>query len=169
MLGLVQLVGAGEPTGREQLPAWIRWTMRCAFILVAVLLATASCGSTPSLPAAPSDLESGVVVYENANYQGESAYLAQSIPDLREFNGPCEHDTGTSDAPDTTYDWNDCISSIRVAAGTHAIAYRDPRYQGPSIDLGPDAPNLQLAPGSCSHEGLNDCISSIRLVSVGQM
>jgi len=142
---------------------------RCAFIFLAALLATASCGSTPSLPAAPSDLESGVVVYENANYRGESALVAQSIPDLQDFDGPCEHDTGTSDAPATTYDWNDCISSIRVAPGTHAIAYRDPRYQGPSIDLGPSAPNLQLVTGSCAHDGLNDCVSSIRIVSTGQM
>ncbi len=139
--------------------------MRCTFVLLVVLLATAGCGSSPSLPAAPSELESGVVVYEDANYLGESAFVAQSIPDLSDFDGPCAHDTGTSDAPETTYDWNDCISSIRVAPGTHAIGYRDPRYQGPSIDLGPGAPNLQLVPGSCSHEGLNDCISSIRIVS----
>ena len=138
--------------------------MRRQSVLLAVLLA-ASCGSSPTLPAAPSELESGVVVYESANYRGESAFLAQSLPDLGDFHGPCEHDTGTSDDPETTYDWNDCISSIRVAPGTHAIAYRDPRYQGPSVDLGPDAPNLQLVPGSCNHEGLNDCISSIRIVS----
>ena len=105
--------------------------MRCTFVLLVVLLATAGCGSSPSLPAAPSELESGVVVYEDANYLGESAFVAQSIPDLSDFDGPCEHDTGTSDAPETTYDWNDCISSIRVAPGTHAIGTAIPGIRVP--------------------------------------
>ena len=89
--------------------------------------------------------------------------LAESNTDLSDYDGPCEHDDGET----TTHDWNDCVSSVRVAPGWRAIAYRDTDYRGQSVELSADAPNLQLVAGSCSHEGLNDCITSIKIIPPG--
>jgi hypothetical protein len=55
------------------------------------------------------------------------------------------------------------MSSIRVAPGWRATIYRDTGFDGQSLDISQDVPNLQLVPGTCSHDGLNDCISSIRV------
>jgi hypothetical protein len=30
-------------------------------------------------------------------------------------------------------------------------------------DIGADLPNLQLVPVTCEHDGLNDCLTSIRV------
>ena len=131
-------------------------------IALALLIGLAGC-EMPSLPTAPSDLTSGVSIYEHANFQGNSALLAESNTDLSDYDGPCEHDDGET----TIHDWNDCVSSVRVAPGWRAIAYRDTDYRGQSVELSVDAPNLQLVAGSCSHEGLNDCITSIKVIAPG--
>lgn len=55
------------------------------------------------------------------------------------------------------------MSSIRAAPGWRATVYRDPNFRGESLEVIQDVPNLQLVPGTCSHDGLNDCISSIRV------
>jgi len=127
-----------------------------------------SCGTRASLPTAPSDLVTGIVVYEHANYQGESAHIEQDIPDLKSYKGACKHEDSNTNADGTTtsstyYDWNDCISSIRVAPGWGATIHRDDDYKGQSLQVVSDVSNLQLVPGSCSHDGLNDCITSIRV------
>ena len=115
------------------------------------------------LPTAPSDLMTGIAIYEHANFLGGSSQVANDISDLKDFRGPCEHET--SDMYGTTIhrDWNDCMSSIRVAPGWRATVYRDPSFSGQSLEVLQDVPNLQLVPGTCSHDGLNDCISSIRV------
>jgi hypothetical protein len=115
------------------------------------------------LPTAPSDLMTGIAIYEHANFQGRSSQVARDISDLKDVSGPCEHET-SGDFGTTTYrDWNDCISSIRVAPGWRATVYRDTGFDGQSLEVTQDVPNLQLVPGTCSHDGLNDCISSIRV------
>jgi hypothetical protein len=121
---------------------------------VAALALLSGCETT--LPSAPSDLTTGIVVYEHANYLGESAHITADIKDLKDIDrGPCK----TEDASN----WNDCISSVRVAPGTMATIYRDENFKGESLEVGVDIPNLQLAKGSCSHDGLNDCVTSIRI------
>jgi hypothetical protein len=130
--------------------------------LLVLTLPLVSCQD--ALPTAPSDVTSGLTVYEHANFEGESALLTRSIPDLGDFKGPCEH-PGSS-APTyspPTYDWSDCISSVRIAPGWRAVLYKDTGYKGQSYEVAGDAPNLQLVPGDCSHDGLNDCVSSIRI------
>jgi hypothetical protein len=130
--------------------------------LLLLMLALVSCQE--ALPAAPSDVTSGLTVYEHADYEGESALLTRSISDLRDFKGPCEHpgsSVPTYSPP--TYDWSDCISSVRIAPGWRAVLYKDTGYRGPSHEVTADVPNLQLVPGDCSHRGLNDCVSSIRI------
>ena len=134
--------------------------------VLALLLTLAACEGLPSLPAAPSDLTAGVSVYEHANFEGESALIRSSTPDLREFEGPCEHtDSDANGVASTTFNWNDCISSLRVAPGWRAIIHRDDDYDGQSLQLTADVPNLQLVAGSCDHEGLNDCVTSITVVA----
>ena len=81
-----------------------------------------------------------------------------------DFQGPCVHETYSGSTGDTTVrNWGDCISSIRVAPGWHATIYRDDSFKGQSVETTSDLPNLQLVAGSCDKDGLNDCISSIRV------
>jgi hypothetical protein len=124
------------------------------FCSVAILAMLSGCEMT--LPGAPSDLTAGIVVYEHANYLGESAHITKDIKDLKDIDrGPCETDDGS--------DWNDCISSVRVAPGVTVTLYRDPNFRGESIEVSADVANLQLVMGSCPHDGLNDCVTSIRM------
>ena len=131
-------------------------------VVYAAALACAGCPS-PSLPAGPSDLATGVVIFEHANFSGRSAHVASDIRDLKDFQGPCEHDRSTGTGTTTFFDWNDCISSVRVAPGWRVTIYRDDGFDGQSHESGTDLPNLQLVTGSCDHDGLNDCVSSIRV------
>ena len=135
---------------------------------LALFVGLAGC-EMPSLPSAPSDLTSGVSIYEDANFLGDSALLTTSYTNLSEFKGPCEHsDTDANGSVSYTYDWNDCVSSLKVAPGWRAVIYRDTNYNGQSLELIADAPNLQLVAGSCSHDGLNDCVTSVKVLAPGQ-
>lgn len=131
----------------------------------ALLLAVAC---QQSLPTAPSELTTGITIYEHANFGGTSAHIQTDLADLEDFGGPCEHDySTTSPGGATSYhtvrNWGDCISSIRVAPGWQATIYRDDGFKGQSLETTTDVANLQLVTGSCDHDGLNDCISSIRV------
>jgi hypothetical protein len=139
-----------------------------AFAMAALMAALSGVGCQKSLPSAPSELVTGITIYEDANYRGRSALLTRDVRDLKDFNGPCEHESTISraDGSSTTTivrDWNDCISSIRVALGWRAVVYRDDDFDGDSLILTGDASNLQLVPGRCDHDGMNDCITSIRV------
>jgi hypothetical protein len=113
-------------------------------------------GCEVTLPVAPSELTSGIIIYEHANYLGESAHVTEDIKDLRSIDrGPCALDDSTT--------WNDCVSSVRVAPGARVTLYRDPNFRGESLELTTDVANLQLEKGTCPHLGLNDCITAIRI------
>jgi len=135
--------------------------------LPAVLLAVLA-GCSESLPTAPTELTRGVTIYEHANFAGDSGLLTNDVRDLKDYDGPCEW-SATTTTPDGTpwttsgSNWNDCISSIRVAPGWRAIVYVDGSFHGDSLELTADAPNLQVVSGSCAHDGFNDCITSIRV------
>lgn len=139
------------------------WNPRRRGLALALLLALVGC-ETASLPMAPSEFTHGVVLWEHANFLGNSALLTESQLNLADFSGPCEHDAGDS----TFKDWNDCVSSVRVAPGWRAIIYRDADYDGQSVELTADAPNLQLVRGDCPHDGLNDCVTSVKLIAPGR-
>ena len=123
-------------------------------------LATLALGcETPELPVSPSSLTAGIVLWEHANFRGNSAHVTGDIPDLRSFKGPCVRQGDDGD----TRDWNDCVSSIQVAPGWQATLYKDTGYRDDSLEITADEPNLQLVRGDCDHDGLNDCVSSVRV------
>ena len=135
----------------------------CPSLALALALIPAL-GCQKSLPAAPSELSTGITVYEHANFLGESAHITADTSDLSDFRGPCEHsDTDANGVSSTSHDWNDCISSIRVAPGWRATIYRGSGYHDDALDVSADVSNLQLVRGDCPHDGLNDCISSVRV------
>ena len=130
-----------------------------------LLVAALAAGCEKSLPSAPSELLTGVTLYEDANFRGRSAHLTSDVRDLKDFDGPCEHTSSDANGTSTSRDWNDCVSSIRVAPGWRVEAYRDDDFRGQSISASADVPNLQLVAGTCDHDGLNDCITSVRVVA----
>lgn len=131
----------------------------CAALFVALLL-----GCKHGLPSAPSELTTGIVIYEHANYLGAAAHVTSDVEDLEKFSGPCERTSYDSNGRSTTIrEWNDCISSVRVAPGWRATLYEKDDFRGQSLEISSDVANFQLVKGSCDHGGLNDCISSIRL------
>jgi hypothetical protein len=151
-----------------QPPASSVWNPAAAALAIATLVTPLlGLACKKSLPSGPSELATGITIYEDANYLGRSAHLTRDVRDLKDFNGPCEHvsSSGGSGGTTTTRDWNDCVSSIRVAAGWQAVVYRDDDFDGDSLVLTTDTPNLQLVPGRCDHEGMNDCITSIRIAA----
>ena len=135
-------------------------------VVVLLAFATLYGCNNPSLPTTPSGtLTAGIVVFEHANFLGESAHITDDISDLRDFHGPCEHREST-DPPGsfrTIVNWNDCISSVQVALGWRATLYRDTGYRDDRIEITADMPNLQLAPHDCPKGGLNDCVSALRV------
>jgi hypothetical protein len=136
--------------------------LRKAFLFVCIIgqaVLVPGCAA-PELPTSPSSLTAGVIVYEHANFGGNSAHVTGDIPDLRAFSGPCVHEDGDGGVD---RDWNDCVSSIRVAPGWRATIYKDTGYRDDALEATTDVPNLQLVSGDCEHDGLNDCVSSIRV------
>jgi len=109
-------------------------------------------------------LTTGVVIFEHANYLGQSAHVTMDIDDLKDTtDGPCVRSDGIGADTRTYLDWENCISSIRLAPGWRVTVYRDDDFKGQSLEVTADVANLQLSQGSCDHGGFNDCISSIRL------
>lgn len=130
--------------------------------LVALSVATGLTGGgcETRLPMAPSELSTGIVVYEHANYLGNSAHITTDVRDLRDVRGPCARTDGDGL---TSFDWNDCISSVRVAPGWRATLYRDDGFRDDALDITADVANLQLVDHDCPRDGLNDCVTSIRV------
>ncbi len=131
-------------------------------VVVVALVSLVSCQQ--SLPSGPSDLATGIVVYEDANYLGRSAHITEDVRDLRDVRGPCQQfDSGAGPGGRSTFDWNDCISSVRVAPGWRATLYRDDGYRDDALEITADVPNLQLVDHDCPRDGLNDCVTSVRV------
>jgi len=131
--------------------------------IVLLALALAGC-ELRSLPTAPSELTSGLTIYLDANYLGESALVTHSLADLSDFKGPCMHSESSGTTDTTTFDWEDCVSAVRIAQGWRATLYRDRDFKGESVEVTGELPNLQLVAGGCNHDGMNDCVSSIKVV-----
>ena len=129
-------------------------------LVTAIALGAVLHGCSPNeLPMAPTPFDGGIILYEHANFLGNSAHLTADTPDLRDFRGPCLHGDDAS-----SRDWNDCVSSVRVAPGWRATLYRDPDYHDDALEITQDVANLQLVrQHDCDQGGLNDCVSSVRV------
>ena len=71
--------------------------------------------AVPALPTAPSNLTTGVAVYEHEDFMGLSAHLTEDVLNLQSYSQGCGQviRDGYPDESDQL-DWNDCISSIKV-------------------------------------------------------
>ncbi len=134
---------------------------RASGLAAAIALAAVFYGCSPAeLPMAPSALTTGVILYEHANFLGNSAHLTEDMRDLRDFRGPCI----TSGEDGDSRDWNDCVSSVRVAPGWRATLYRGANFRDDALEITADVANLQLVrEHDCDEGGLNDCITSVRV------
>ena len=124
-----------------------------------------TCESDKPLPTAPSELTDGIVVYEDANYRGPSAHIANDVADLKDFKGPCYMSDDFNPRLPGEFNWNDCISSVRVSPGWRATLFGDANYRGGQLEATTDIPNLKSVPGSCG-SGMDDCVTSIRVSRV---
>ena len=125
-----------------------------------VVVALAGSGCRESLPTAPGELQTGIIVYEHADFLGAAAHITTNVSDLKDYDGPCiEVDSDGSTNADF---WNDCISSIRVAPGWRAHVYEHDDFDGDYIEVTGDVANLRFVGTGCS-DGFNDCITSIRV------
>ena len=131
-------------------------------LLLGAALVFAAC-SQEKLPAAPDELVVGITIYEHADFAGGSALLTTDVSDLADFKGPCEHTTSSGYGTSTYYDWNDCISSIKVAPGWQATVFVNAGFHQDWLDVTTDVPNLGQVRGYCDHDTWNDCVSSIRV------
>ena len=138
---------------------------RLPAVLLLALAALCLARCQEKLPAAPDTLVEGITVYEHANYEGASALLTGDAGDLAAFKGPCEHSHYNSftNTFDTTYDWTDCISSIKVAPGWRATVFEDSNFHDDALEVTADLPNLAQVRGDTVNDTWNDCISSIRV------
>jgi hypothetical protein len=133
---------------------------RASGLVTVIAFAAVAYGCNPTeLPMAPTSLTTGIILYEHANFLGNSAHLTADLQDLRDFRGPCiEGDDASS------RNWNDCASSVRVAPGWRATLYRGTNYRDDALEITADVANLQLVrEHDCDEGGLNDCVSSVRV------
>jgi Peptidase inhibitor family I36 len=145
----------------KRLPILMRRSSTPAVAMILVSLLSHN-GCRDMLPTAPSDLTSGIVIYQHANFRGRSAHITADIRDLEAVQGPCMGpDISSSDS------WDDCMSSVRVAPGWRATLYEDPNYNGWAADVGEEnAADFLLVRGPCSRDTFNDCASSVRVFRV---
>lgn len=132
-------------------------------IFAVVVLAASSLATGCDGPEKVSSAPEGITIFEDRNFRGKSLTLDRDQPDLSDIEGPCYQDEGGT-GPTSSFSlvWNDCISSIRVSPGWTGTAYGDDDYEGSSLNVTEDVPDLRNVPGKCG-EGMNDCISSIRV------
>ena len=129
--------------------------------LAVIFLMASACDK--SLPGGPSELTEGIVIYEDNNYRGKSALITHDLADLKDFKGPC---FTPGDSPGTgESNWNDCVSSVRVAPGWKATLFGDDDYRGSQLEVTADVPDLKFVPGRCG-SGMDDCVTSIRVSRV---
>jgi hypothetical protein len=124
--------------------------------LFAVALLVAGCQS----PSSPSTLTEGVVVYADPNFRGQSNRFTADVFDLDDMKGGCIELGGLGVL--IKDDWDDCISSIRIAPGWSATVYEDPGFRGLSMTITSDVADLETVLGPCGNDW-DDCVSSIRV------
>jgi hypothetical protein len=133
--------------------------VRAATVCVGVLfpLLLAGCESSDLIILGPTPPDQGIVIYVHADFAGSSQALDVDVRDLNKAQGPC-----SSRAEGEEPSWRECVSSVRVFPGWSATLYRDEDFEGGSITITSDAPNLRNVPGPCDGS-FNDCVRSIRV------
>lgn len=138
----------------------LRQTGRNRVLAVALCAASATtCDNSGDtiFPSAPTSLTGGIAVYDGTNFSGTSAYIDGDVEELTEYQGPCD------ESEDTMGSWDDCISSIRVAAGVKAVIFADTGFKGFAVTIDRDVADLGLLVGPCRRGSMNNCVSSIRV------
>jgi len=131
-------------------------TRRSTWYLATALLIS-GCGAGPTAPSA-TDARDGITIYEHPQFKGISRVLLTDVEDLDDLSGGCNQDGRF----DVTFDFDDCISSIRVPQGLRVTVYEDPHYRGASVTFTADVGDLDDVKGPCGGDW-DDCISSIRV------
>ena len=126
-------------------------------IAVVLSLALGACSDSDFLILGPTPLDEGIIIYVHADFAGPSQALNVDVRDLTRVEGPC---SGGSEGETPT--WTECVSSIRVLPGWSATLFEDEDYQGESLTITADTPNLREIPGPCD-DSFNDCVRSIRV------
>ena len=124
---------------------------------VMLSLAIAACSDSDFEILGPTPLDEGVILYMHANFAGPSQALNVDVRDLTRVEGPC---SGGGEGETPT--WTECVSSIRVLPGWSATLFEDEDYEGESLTITADTPNLRDIPGPCD-DSFNDCVRSIRV------
>lgn len=127
----------------------------CAGVALALVLL--GCGSSDFEILGPTPPDQGIVIYIHADFAGSSQAINVDVRDLTKAEGPCSE--GQEGEVPT---WRECISSVRVLPGWSATLYEDEDFEGSSITLTVDTPNLRELPGPCD-DSFNDCARSIRV------
>ena len=86
-------------------------------------------------------------------FRGGSSALVTDVEDLDDLVGGC--------FKPSAFNFDDCISSIRIPAGRQATVYEDPHDRGDSVTFTSDVADLDDVRGPCGD--WDDCISSIRV------
>ena len=128
----------------------------CVGVALAALLA--ACDDSDFLILGPIPLDEGIIIYAHADYAGPSQALNADVRDLNRVEGPC-----TEGGEGETPSWRECVSSVRVLPGWTATLYEDEDFEGRSLTVTSDTPNLRVVPGPCD-ESFNDCVRSIRVM-----
>jgi hypothetical protein len=107
-------------------------TSRSVWVLAMALILCA-CGGDPAAPT-PADTGDGITIFADPRFRGLSTIVLADIDDLDDLVGGCSHGTAVT----FDFDFDDCISSIRIPAGRKLTAYEDPHYRGASVTFTSD-------------------------------
>jgi len=88
-------------------------------IALAAVLSFGSCGDNNRLPTAPTELTTGIVIYQHANFLGESAHITSDIENLESVRGPCVR--SDTDANGNTSEFGACVT----VTGTPTVSVGD--------------------------------------------
>lgn len=117
----------------------------CAVGLLPLLLA--ACTDSDLVILGPTPPDEGIVIFLHADFVGSSQALNVDVRDLTKVQGPC-----SSGAEGEVPSWGKCVSSVRVLPGWSATLYRDDDFEGRSVTLTGDTPNLKnRSKASCEY------------------
>ncbi len=110
-------------------------TIISTFALALVVLS--SCDTITQDEETLDPLTAGVRIYESYDFGGVSLQLTGDVADLKDYGESCDGETDSLFA-----NWDDCVSSIRVAPGWKAVMYEDDDFKGDSLEVKSDVHDL---------------------------